>query len=213
MTNSTQPSGAIYVAATERLSASDPVFGRAIARIGRCKLGDECQPASTTFQALLKAITYQQLSTKAAATIYARVCALAPDLKPERYRDLAASTLREAGLSRAKVLSVHDLAMRVCSGEVPSMGTLKTMEDAEIIESLTKIRGIGRWSAEMLLIFRLGRLDVLPVQDLGVQRGFSATFRKSKKPVPEALEHRGERWRPYRSVASWFLWRAADSAR
>lgn len=126
---------------------------------------------------------------------------------------LQEATLRQAGLSRAKVLAVHDLAQRTSTGEVPAMEVLHKMDNLSIIENLSQIRGIGRWSAEMLLIFRLGRLDVLPTQDLGIQQGFGACFRKSNKPIVQAIEHRGKRWQPYRSVASWYLWRIAELAR
>lgn len=203
----------VYETAVQQLAEADPVFGRVIERVGPCRLDEEMRPITTTFEALLEAITHQQLSTKAAATIYARVCALAPDLEPARFVKLEETSLRGAGLSRAKVLAVRDLASRTCSGEVPSMDALYEMDDLEIIQKLSQIRGIGRWSAEMLLIFRLGRLNVLPIQDLGIQQGFSASFRKTNKPVTKAIEHRGKRWFPYRSVASWYLWRAAEFSR
>ncbi len=204
---------ATYDAAVMQLKAADPVFARAIDRVGPCRLAEEIKPFTTTFEALLEAITHQQLSTKAAATIYARVCALAPDLDPKEFVQLEETALREAGLSRAKVLAVRDLAERTSAGNVPTMEALLEMEDVDIIESLSQIRGIGRWSAEMLLIFRLGRLDVLPTADLGVQQGFGTAFRKSNKPIVKAIEHRGKRWQPYRSVASWYLWRVAELAR
>ncbi len=202
-----------YAVAAQQLGNTDKPLGRLIARVGPCGLGKEIRPVTTTFEALLEAITHQQLSTKAAATIFARVCALAPDLEPELFRGLGDSALRNAGLSRAKVLAVRDLAERTCAAEVPSMEALHEMDDESIVENLSRIRGIGRWSAEMLLIFRLGRLDVLSIHDLGIQRGFTASFRKTNKPIAKAIEHRGERWRPYRSVASWYLWRAAEMTR
>lgn len=189
------------------------MFGRVLARVGPCRLGREIKPITTTFEALLEAITHQQLSLKAAATIYGRVCALAPELDPEQFIGLKEADLRGAGLSRAKVLAVHDLAERSCTGEVPTMEALNEMDDESIIESLSGVRGIGRWSAEMLLIFRLGRLDVFPILDLGVQQGFSASFRKTKQPITKAMDRRSERWRPYRSIASWYLWRAAEMSR
>ena len=192
---------------------ADPVFGRAIERVGPCRLAREVKPMTTTFEALLEAITHQQLSTKAAATIYSRVRSLASEVLPEQFLDVSPDQLREAGLSNAKTLAVHDLAARSVIGKVPTLEVLHTMDDLSIIDVLSEIRGIGRWSAEMLLIFRLGRLDVLPTQDLGVQQGFSASFRKSNKPIAKAIEHRGKRWRPYRSVASWYLWRMAELSR
>lgn len=211
---SRRASRARYEAAARELSDADEPLGRLIGRVGACGLGNELRPiTTTTFEALLEAITYQQLSTKAASTILARVRALAPDLDPQRFRRLRESTLRGAGLSRAKALAVRDLAARTCTGEVPSIEVLQTMEDEHIVEELCKVRGIGRWSAEMLLIFRLGRLDVLPVQDLGIQKGFARSFRRTSKPILKAIADRGERWRPHRSVASWYLWRAAEMAR
>ena len=204
----------IYDAAAQQLGKTDPALGRLTARVGPCGLQKELRPITTTaFEALLEAITHQQLSTKAASTIFARVRALAPDVEPGKFRRLTDSTLRSAGLSRAKVLAVRDLAERTCTGEVPSMEALTKMDDETIVECLSRVRGIGRWSAEMLLIFRLGRLDVLPVQDLGIQRGVTASFRKTNKPIAKAIEYRGERWRPFRSVASWYLWRAAEMTR
>lgn len=203
----------IYEIATQQLCTTDNALARLIARVGPCGLGKDLRPTSTTFDALLQAITHQQLSTKAAATIFARVRALAPDLQPELFSKIEDSTLRRAGLSRAKTLAVRDLAERTCAGEVPSMAALRDMDDESIVKDLSKIRGIGRWSAEMLLIFRLGRLDVLPIHDMGIQRGFTASFRKSSKPIAIAIKNRGERWRPYRSIASWYLWRAADITR
>ncbi|MEM9742095.1 MAG: cysteine methyltransferase, partial [Pseudomonadota bacterium] len=170
----------IHQKAARVLAENDPVFGRAMERIGPCRLEDELKPAITTFEALLEAITHQQLSTKAAATIYGRVRALAPAPTPEYFSNVSEQALRSAGLSGPKIRAVHDLTERCCSGRVPTMTMLEGMNNELIIESLSQIRGIGRWSAEMLLIFRLGRLDVLPLQDLGIQQGFNASFRRSK---------------------------------
>lgn len=203
----------LYKVAVQQLGTTDKPLGKLIARVGPCALGKELKPTATTFEALLEAITHQQLSMKAAMTIFSRVRALAPELDPEMFVALDDASLRNAGLSRAKVLAVRDLAERVCATEVPSMAELHKMDDESIVENLTRIRGIGRWSAEMLLIFRLGRLDVLPSQDLSIQHGYKAAFRKTNKPLVKAVVDRGERWRPYRSVASWYLWRAAELAR
>ena len=200
--------------AVQQLGEADKPLGRLIERVGPCGLVNDLKPITTsTFEALLEAITHQQLSMRAAATIYGRVCDLAPEVEPEHFSSLRDSALRNAGLSRAKVLAVRDLAERTCSGEVPSIDALHEMDNESIIETLSQVRGIGRWSAEMLLIFRLGRLDVLPLDDLGIQGGFSASFRKTNKPLAKAIARRGERWRPYRSVASWYLWRAAEMKR
>ena len=213
MGNSKLKSGRVYNVAIQQLVEADPVLGRLITRVGPCGLGKEQKPITTTFEALLEAIAHQQLSGKAAATIFARVRALAPGFEPELFRELDDSALRGAGLSRAKVLAVRDLAERSCAGDVPAMEALQEMDDESIVENLSRIRGIGRWSAEMLLIFRLGRLDVLPVHDLGIQQGFKVSFRRTNKPIAKAIRDRGDRWCPYRSIVSWYLWRAAEIAR
>lgn len=213
MSGSRAQSKRFYEQASRELSADDKVLGRLIERVGPCGLGNELKPLTTTFEALLEAITHQQLSLKAATTIFGRLRALVPTLEAELFLRLEPTALREAGLSRAKVLAVRDLAERSCIGKVPRIEALQEMDDESIVDSLSKIRGIGRWSAEMLLIFRLGRLDVLPTHDLGIQQGFSASFRRTNKPVAKAIGHRGERWRPYRSIVSWYLWRAAEMAR
>ena len=161
----------------------------------------------------MHAIIYQQLSGKAAATIHGRLLALFPDgdgLAPQPLLDAPDDLLRGAGLSRAKVAAVRDLAAKTLDGTVPPLDILKTLDDEAIIQRLTAVRGVGRWTAEMLLIFRLGRPDVLPIHDLGVRRGFQRTYGLDVLPPPKALHAHGERWRPYRSVASWYLWRAAD---
>lgn len=171
------------------------------------------QKMHSPFDTLLRAIVNQQLSGKAAATILGRVHALfptGPKTKPDAYLETADNALRGAGLSRAKVASVKDLAAKSLDGTVPTLARLQKMADAEILERLVQVRGIGVWSVEMLLIFRLGRPDVLPISDLGVRRGFMLTYGHDEMPKPKALLDHGERWRPYRSVASWYLWRAVD---
>lgn len=163
------------------------------------------------FPALMRAIVYQQLSGKAAATIHGRVLALFPGRghpSPEQLLAVDESVLRSAGLSQNKMLAVRDLAARVEDGTVPSLRRLRTMPDDEIIERLTVVRGVGRWTVEMFLIFTLCRPDVLPLNDLGIHRGFCRVY--GGEPDPVKLAEQGERWRPYRSVASWYLWRAAD---
>lgn len=171
------------------------------------------QKLQSPFQALLRAIVYQQLSGKAAATILGRVTALFPDrrgVRPAAMLEAREDLLRQAGMSRAKVLAVKDLAAKTLDGTVPTLARLRTMADEEIIERLTSVRGIGQWTVEMLLIFRLGRPDVLPVADLGVRRGFMLTYGKRAMPTPGDVLRFGERWRPYRSVASWYMWRAVE---
>jgi 3-methyladenine DNA glycosylase/8-oxoguanine DNA glycosylase len=165
------------------------------------------------FDALAESIAYQQLSGKAAATIFGRVRSLYPKRKwldPEQVLATPDETLRAAGLSRAKTVALKDLAAKTIDGTVPSGRALVRMSDDEIIERLTAVRGIGRWTVEMLLLFDLGRPDVWPVDDYGVQKGFAKTFRRRKLPTPKQLMKFGEKWRPYRSLAAWYFWRALD---
>jgi methylated-DNA-[protein]-cysteine S-methyltransferase len=202
-------------AAIDHLRASDPALAPMIDTTGPFRL--RLQKTSSVFGALAEAIVYQQLTGKAAATIFARVCALFPHgsdgLVARRVLRASDEELRGAGLSRAKILSLRDLARRVEDGEVPTLAEARAMEDHEIVSRLTEVRGIGRWTAEMFLIFRLGRPDVLPLDDYGVRKGFAVAFRKRALPTREALERRGMRWKPYRTVASWYLWRAAERSR
>ena len=165
------------------------------------------------FDALAESIAYQQLSGKAAATIFGRVRALYPKRKwldPEQLLATPDQTLRAAGLSRAKTAALKDLAAKTIDGTVPSARALIRMSDDEIIMRLTTVRGIGRWTVEMLLLFDLGRPDVWPVDDYGVRKGFAKTFGRRKLPTPKQLMKLGEKWRPYRSVAAWYFWRALD---
>jgi DNA-3-methyladenine glycosylase II len=167
------------------------------------------------FDALAESIAYQQLSGKAAATIFGRVRALYPKKKwldPELLLATPDETLRAAGLSRAKTAALKDLAAKTIDGTVPSGRALIRMTDDEIIMRLTTVRGIGRWTVEMLLLFDLGRPDVWPVDDYGVRKGFAKTFGRRKLPTPKQLMKFGEKWRPYRSVAAWYFWRALDTA-
>jgi len=166
------------------------------------------------FDALAESIAYQQLSGKAAATIFGRVRALYPKRKwldPEQLLATPDETLRAAGLSRAKTAALKDLAAKTIDGTVPAGRALIRMSDDEIIARLTAVRGIGRWTVEMLLLFDLGRPDVWPVDDYGVRKGFAKTFGRRKLPTPKQLMKVGEKWRPYRSVAAWYFWRALDT--
>jgi DNA-3-methyladenine glycosylase II len=165
------------------------------------------------FDALAESIAYQQLSGKAAATIWGRVRALYPKRKyldPKLVLATPDDKLRAAGLSGSKTAALKDLAAKTIGGTVPSGRALEKMTDEEIIERLTEVRGIGRWTVEMLLLFDLGRPDVWPVHDYGVRKGFAKTFRKRKLPTPKQMERHGEKWRPYRSYAAWYFWRALD---
>jgi DNA-3-methyladenine glycosylase II len=191
----------------------DPIMRALIRRHGPCALAPH---GRSPFEALTRAIAHQQLNGRAAETILARFVALFQNGRfpaPAAVLAARASTLRRAGFSRAKVLAVKDIARHAVRGVVPTRRACRRLGDDEIIERLTRIRGVGRWTVEMLLIFTLGRLDVLPVDDFGVREGFRVAYRRRTRPTPKALLACGERWRPYRSVAAWYLWRAAGEAR
>jgi 3-methyladenine DNA glycosylase/8-oxoguanine DNA glycosylase len=165
------------------------------------------------FDALAESIAYQQLSGKAAATIWGRVRALYPKKKyldPKLVLATPDRKLRAAGLSRSKVAALKDLAAKTIDGTVPTARALAKMTDEEIIERLVSVRGIGRWTVEMLLLFDLGRPDVWPAADYGVQKGLAKTFGKRKLPTPKQMIKRGKKFQPYRSVAAWYFWRALD---
>nr|WP_223885731.1 DNA-3-methyladenine glycosylase 2 family protein [Nocardia colli] len=196
--------------AVARLRRADRKLAACIDTIGSCLLATE--PTSTLFGGLARAIVYQQLSTAAAATIHRRALALpggsGPDLVPAQILGATDNELRDAGLSRPKQLALRDLADRVDRGALPTLAATRRMNDAAIIEQLTQVRGIGVWSAQMFLIFRLGRPDVLPGDDLGVRKGFAVVYGCDLPTAEQVLSH-GERWRPYRTVASWYLWQSA----
>jgi methylated-DNA-[protein]-cysteine S-methyltransferase len=200
------------VVALAHVRASDAVLARLIETVGPFRM--RIKRTRSLFAALAEAIVYQQLNGRAAATIYARVCALFPyaSAGPTPGQILRASDekLRGAGLSRSKLLSLRDLARKTVDGHVPTLSEAHAMADEAIIERLTTVRGIGRWTVEMLLMFRLGRADVLPVDDYGIRKGFAVAFAKRDLPAPKALGKVGLRWKPYRTLASWYLWRAAE---
>jgi DNA-3-methyladenine glycosylase II len=171
--------------------------------------------ASSPYEALLEAIAYQSISGKAAATIYGRVKALSGTDKsptPEQMLKLRKRALRKAGLSAAKIAAMKDLARKTIDGVVPTREQAEKMSDEELVQRLVSVRGIGDWTVEMFLIFNLGRPDVLPIHDLGVKKGWSVAYGKKHMPTPKQLLAFGERWRPYRSVASWYMWRAFERA-
>jgi O-6-methylguanine DNA methyltransferase len=203
------------VAAVDHLRVADKALARTIDAVGPCLI--EQKQTDSTFAALAEAIVYQQLNGRAAATIFGRARALMPrSSKGPRAADLLKindANLRAAGLSQAKMLALQDLARRTVAGEIPTVAKLTALDDESIIRQLTVVRGIGRWTVEMLLMFRLGRLDVLPLDDLGIRAGYAVAFRRREQPTRQALAQHGERWRPYRSVASWYLWRALERAR
>jgi DNA-3-methyladenine glycosylase II len=197
--------------AHRHLAASHPKMAELIRRARKFEVqsGGTLRP----FEALAESIAYQQLSGKAAATIWGRVRALYPkrkNLDPRLVLETPDEKLRGAGLSRSKVAALKDLAVKTIDGTVPSARALARMSDDEIIERLTQVRGIGRWTVEMLLLFDMGRLDVWPINDYGVQKGFAKTFGKRELPTPKQLLKHGEKFRPYRSVAAWYFWRALD---
>jgi methylated-DNA-[protein]-cysteine S-methyltransferase len=198
--------------AVQHLCAQDGELARLIDAVGPFRM--QLKRTSNIFSALSEAVVYQQLTGKAAATIYSRLCALFPTgqdgLAAQHVLQATAPKLRRAGLSRAKVLSLKDLASKVESGELPTLADIHAMSDDAIVDRLISVRGIGRWTVEMFLMFRLGRPDVLPVDDYGVRKGFAVAFRKRSLPSKAMIARRGNRWKPYRTVASWYLWRAVD---
>ena len=223
-------------AALKHLAAADPKLGRLIQRAGPFTL--KVAGSQSPFEALVEAIVYQQLHGKAAATIHRRLLesfALTPTLAvsgtgahptPQQILDCPTQQLRAAGLSANKTLALRDLAAKTIDGTVPTLARIRRMSDEDIVEHLTQVRGIGKWTVEMLLIFRLGRPDVFPITDYGVRKGFALTFGKFSRakpgsnpkvepaglPKPDEMLRRGARWAPWRSVASWYMWRACDLA-
>jgi O-6-methylguanine DNA methyltransferase len=201
--------------AAQTLREADAKLGKVIAQIGPPKF--QMSVTTSVFVALARAIVYQQLSGKAAGTIFSRLCALFPGgergLSAEGLVPLSHAELRAAGLSNNKVLALQDLAAKTISGVVPTLRRLRTMDDEQIIEALTSVRGIGRWTVEMMLMFRLGRADVLAVDDLGLRQGHAIIVGRQGETERKKLAVYAERWRPYRSVASWYLWRAVDLKR
>ena len=197
--------------AIEHLCAADKVLARLIKKVGPCTM--KPQRRRQPFEALVTAVTHQQLNGTAAMTILKRVIAIYPGKRFPAPKDLlntADEKLRAAGLSRAKTAAIKDIADKTISGVVPTLRTVSKMTDAELIERLTTVRGVGPWTVEMMLMFTLGRLDVLPVTDYGVRKGFAVVYGLADLPSPKELLAHGERWRPYRSTASWYLWRALE---
>jgi len=200
-----------YARARRLLLRRDPVLAALIKRHGPCGLA-QAQRADH-FSALVRAITFQQLSTKAASTIYGRLVALMADGCPTPAA-LAAITdeqLRAAGISRQKSLYLRDLCEKVACNAL-DLSAVDAMSDAEVIAALTQVKGIGRWSAEMFLMFRLHRPDVLPLDDLGIVNAIQKAYKLRQRPTAARITRIGEAWRPYRSVACWYLWRSLDNA-
>ena len=217
--------------AVAALAAADPKLRKLMQRAGPFTLKLPAQ--QSPFEALLRSIIYQQLHGKAAAAIHAKLMtSFEPVLlseglgfgahpSPQHLLDCPNEQLRGAGLSHNKALAVRDLAAKTLDGTVPTLARIRRMSDEDIIEHLTQVRGIGRWTVEMMLMFRLGRPDVLPVSDYGVRKGFALTFLGLKPTqkvtsdllaTKEQMERRGKKWAPWRSVASWYMWRACDLA-
>jgi len=199
--------------AMDTLAGKDPQLAPLIRETEEFRI--ETDGTESPYEALLEAIAYQSISGKAAATIYGRIKALSAAGRaptPKEMLKLRKPVLRKAGLSGAKILAMKDLAQKTIDGVVPTLEQAEKLSDEELVERLVSVRGIGAWTVEMFLIFRLGRPDVLPIHDLGVKKGWSVAYGKKHMPKPKELLAFGERWRPYRTVASWYMWRAFERA-
>ncbi|HVE32145.1 MAG TPA: DNA-3-methyladenine glycosylase [Gemmatimonadaceae bacterium] len=199
-----------FRAAVRHLKRVDPVLARVIEVVGPCRL--ESRREGTHFQALVRSIVFQQLSGKAASTILSRFNALYPDHTPTPEAVLATSDaeLRAVGLSRQKIGYMRDLASKVASDALP-LDAVESMDDDDLIAHLVQVKGIGRWTAQMFLMFRLDRRDVLPELDLGIQNAIKRAYRKRKRPTPKDVRKIGAKWSPHSSVASWYLWRSLEN--
>ena len=197
-------------AAVKHLAKADPVLAKLMKRAGPFAL--QTRHLHNPFEALARNIVFQQLHGSAAEAIHGRVVGLfgGKRLRPQDILEAPEETLRGVGLSGAKTAALKDLAAKTLDGTVPTLARLKRMDDEEIVERLTRVRGIGRWTVEMLLMFRLGRPDVLPVGDFAVRKGFMVAYGLDEMPKPKAIELHAAVWRPYRSVASWYMWRALE---
>jgi len=199
--------------ALQHLTKTDKVLGRLIRRVGPCRLKPKRR--RSPFEALVQSVAYQQLNGTAAATILGRVKALYPQRRfptPQDLLNTPDEQLRAAGLSRAKIMAVKDIAAKTLNGVVPSLSAIAQMSEEEIVAQLLTIRGVGPWTVEMLLIFTLGRPDVLPTTDYGVRKGFALTYGWKELPRPKELLEFGEKWRPHRTTAAWYFWRALELA-
>ncbi len=204
-----------WTAALTHLKAADPKLAVMIERVGPCLL--EIRHTHSIFYSLLRSIVYQQLAGKAAATILGRVELVTAGEgyhpTPEQILSTPDERLRGAGLSQNKMLAVRDLAAKTLDGTVPTLRTANKMSDDELIDHISQVRGIGRWTVEMLLMFRLGRLDVLPVDDLGVRKGMQVTYNMRKMPDKFRMVKVAAKWSPYRTIGSWYMWRACELGR
>lgn len=203
----------MYQEAQTYLTAADPLMRRLIKQHGPCTL--EPQTQRQPYESLVRAIAHQQLHGKAAEAILGRLIDSLPGKfpKPADLLNTPESTIRACGFSLAKIAALRDIALQTQNSVVPTRARIAKLSDEAIIARLTQIRGVGRWTVEMLLIFQLGRPDVLPVDDFGVRNGFRVAKKLPEMPKPKELLAYGARWQPYRTVASWYLWRAADAAK
>jgi DNA-3-methyladenine glycosylase II len=200
--------------ALRHLSKADPVMRRLIRRVGPGTLVP--QRRHPLYETLVRAIAHQQLNGRAAQTILERFIALFPGKRfpePDDIRRASTGALRRAGLSRAKIRAIKHIAVQTAAGAVPTRRAAARMSDDDLIRQLTLLRGVGPWTVQMLLMFTLGRPDVLPADDFGIREGFRITYGWRKQPTPGQVLAHGERWRPYRTIASWYLWRAVEQAR
>jgi len=199
-----------YSASVRYLKRVDPVLAGVIESVGPCRI--RVSPEGSHFQALTRSIVFQQLSGKAAATILSRVTALFPGgvPTPEAVQATSDEQLRAAGLSRQKISYLRDLSSKVASGALP-LDAVETMDDDDLIDHLVQVKGIGRWTAQMFLMFRLGRRNVLPELDLGIQNAIRRAYRMRKRPTPKQVKRVGAKWAPHSTVACWYLWRSLDN--
>lgn len=200
--------------AARYLSRVDPIMRRLIRTVGPFTLKPSTR--RSPFESLARAIAYQQLHGQAAESILARFIALFPRRrfpKPDELLAMKRTAIRQAGFSRPKIAALRDLAAKTLDGTVPTNRVIRGLDDDAIVERLVAVRGIGRWTVEMLLIFQLGRPDVLPVDDFGLRNGFRIVYGFRAMPTPKEVSRYGERWKPHRTAASWYLWRAADRAK
>jgi DNA-3-methyladenine glycosylase II len=198
-----------YSIAITTLKQADPILGAVIDRVGECALNQEASTGDL-LDSLARSIIYQQLSGKAAGTIHRRFLQLYPEaLTTEMILATPDEQLRSAGLSRSKALYIKDLALRIQAG-LPAIAELEDLDDESIIRLLTQVKGIGRWTVQMLLIFRMHRWDVLPVDDLGIRSGIRRVYQLDELPDKKTVEQLGQAWKPYRTIASWYLWRSLE---
>lgn len=203
----------MFQQAEAQLAVADPLMRRLIKQHGPCAL--EPQTKRQPYESLVRAIAHQQLHAKAAEAILGRLIAALPGKfpKPDDLLNVSETKIRACGFSQSKIAALRDIALQTQNGVVPTRAQIAKLSDEEIVERLTQIRGVGRWTVEMLLIFQLGRPDILPVDDFGVRNGFRVAKKLPEMPKPKELLAYGARWQPFRTVASWYLWRAADAAK